>query len=83
MELPSWTTLKAKTQLEALETLPTISVAQTRRSDAMELTLIRRLELQMLTEVNSIKNSQLKKGKITKNTFDHIGDHINHSKNIN
>ncbi|KAG5577557.1 hypothetical protein H5410_057691 [Solanum commersonii] len=44
---------------------------------------IRYLELKMLTKVNPTKDSQLKRVKITKNTFDRIRDNTNRSRNTN
>ncbi|KAG5586462.1 hypothetical protein H5410_046896 [Solanum commersonii] len=74
-----------KTQFKALETLPITLLAPTLRSrcDGNGKIPIRLSELKMLTDVNPIMNSQLKRNQITKNTPDRIGDHTNHSRNTN
>lgn len=92
MEIPSRITRKAKTQLftqmpqtqlKALKILPTTPLAKTRRfeCDVTEGYSIRCLKFQMLTEVNSINNSQLKKGQITKKNTRSHWEYTNHLKN--
>ncbi|KAG5581413.1 hypothetical protein H5410_052040 [Solanum commersonii] len=53
------------------------------RCDGSEKIPIQCSKLKILTEVNPIKNSQLKRGQITKNTPDRIRDHTNHFQNTN
>ncbi|KAG5572897.1 hypothetical protein H5410_062663 [Solanum commersonii] len=94
IKLPSWKTLKAKIQLltqtlktqsKASETLATVGLAQTRHygRDGTDGIHIQCSKLKVLTKVNPIKNSQLKRGQITKSTRDRFGDYINHFGNTN
>ncbi|KAG5615613.1 hypothetical protein H5410_015437 [Solanum commersonii] len=77
MELSSRQLLRQKLNVlpKCLKTHP--------RHDEIDENPIRRLKFQMFIEVKSIKNSQLKKRQITKNTFDRIRDRTNHSRNTN